>query len=148
MDRYIHAVHPSISTINQITEKNSKSLILPEQRIIPRNVLLDAPNDPSSRRLRCAATKKLNPTEPNAEDAIILPAFTGCAEYKDNIGEFFGWAVGGRSVVHKKWRFAVSEAKVVLGDVIRARLGVRMFDGLGHFKEASWWPGVIEGSVL
>lgn len=140
-------VNPSINTVNNITKKDGKCLILHKQRIIPGNVLLNAPNNSGSPRLRRAATEKLNPTEPNAEDAVELPALTSRIPFEYNLGEFFGWAVRGGCVVCKNRGLAVRVGEVVLEDEGRARLGVGELDWFGDFKKESWWSG-IEGCAV
>jgi len=52
--------------------------------------------------------------------------------------------VRGRRVICKNRGLAVSEAKVMLEDEVRARLGVVELDGFGYFKKESWRSG-IEG---
>lgn len=53
----------------------------------------------------------------------------------------------GRRVICKNRGLAVSVAKVMLEDEVRARLGVGEFDGFGYFKIESWRSG-IEGCAM
>lgn len=54
------------------------------------------------------------------------------------------WAMRGRSVVGKNWRFAICIAKILLENSVSTRFNLRDIDGFSYFKVNSWW-GVIQG---
>ncbi|TQD80289.1 hypothetical protein C1H46_034187 [Malus baccata] len=57
------------------------------------------------------------------------------------------WAVGGRGVVSKDWRFAVCVPEVVLENVLGAGLGFGEFYGFGYFEVESWCGSVLWGGL-
>lgn len=83
-------INTSIRRIDNIPKINRKflSLIPRQNRIIPRNVLLDSPNNPRRSRLGRTAAEKLDPAEPDSEDPVELGSSASGSPFEDDSGEF------------------------------------------------------------
>ena len=122
MKSYIHMILTSISIIYNIAKINRKCLILQKQRIIPRNVLLNAPNNPSSSRLRRAATKNLNPAKPNPKNPIELPSSASSFPFEYNLRVIPRQTLRRRGIIGENWGFPISVAKIMVKNKVRTRL--------------------------
>lgn len=137
MEANIHMIHPSIDTIHNIPQVNSKSLIPDQQRTVPRDVLFDGPDGARGSRLRRAAPENLDAAKPDAEDPVELPPLARCRPFQNYSGEFLGPAVRRRGVLRQDRGLAVGEAEIVAEEEVGAGFSVGQRDGSPDFEVSS-----------
>ncbi|KAG6407203.1 hypothetical protein SASPL_130187 [Salvia splendens] len=121
-----------VGGIDEIPQINNQGLVCGEHRGVPRDVLLHRPDNAGGGWLDGAVAEAFGAADPDAEDAVELPALARRRPLEDDFGGAWGGAVRRRCVGGEDRRLAVGEGEIVLEKEVGAWCGGRALDWFGE----------------